>query len=212
MIPVTIQPEPTNFASDVRSRGEAFLARNPHPATWANREYWRNALDALCKRYSRICAYSCHWIGPCTGGRTIDHFKPISKYPEEAYRWENFRLACNLLNARKGDYEDVLDPFTLEEGWFIIDFDTLTILPGLHLSETNRERVVATINRLGLNDNDACFEERANWLGEYITGDISFSHLKKKAPFTAKELERQGLVEEIQSRAPAWISTVQTHE
>ena len=132
--------------------------------------------------------------------------------PKRLLKELNLRLACNLLNARKGDNEDVLDPFTLEEGWFIMDFDTLTILPGPHLSEINRERVIATIKRLGLNDNDVCFEERANWLGEYITGDISFSHLKKKAPFTAKELERQGLVEKIQSRAPAWLSIVQTHE
>jgi len=212
VIPVKMQPEPPNFTSEVRLKGETFLAKNPYPTNWTNREYWRNALDDLCKKYSSICAYSCHWIGPCTGGRTVDHFRPISKYPQEAYRWENFRLACGLLNARKGNYEDVLDPFTLQDGWFVIDFDTLLILPGAHLSEVDSKLVIATIDRLGLNDEGACFQERANWLSDYIIGEFPFSYLKKKAPFTAKELERQNLIEEVKSRAPMWLTVIKDNE
>lgn len=208
MIPVQLQPEPPHFFRKVKEPGEKFLAAHPNPTSWTNREYWREALDDLCKSYSRICAYSCHWISPCTGASTVDHFKPISKYPSEAYCWDNFRLACSLLNARKKDFEDVLDPFTLEEGWFVIDFDTLNVLPNPQLSEANVQRVAATIERLRLNDDGDCFQERANWLGDYITGEIPFSHLKKKAPFTAKELERQNLVEEIKLRTPVWLRAI----
>ncbi len=72
--------------------------------------------------------------------------------------------------------------------------------------------VIATIDRLGLNDEGACFQERANWLSDYIIGEFPFSYLKKKAPFTAKELERQNLIEEVKSRAPMWLTVIKDNE
>ena len=44
---------------------------------------------------------------------TIDHFRPKSKYPKLAFVWSNYRLAGQAINMRKGDSEDVVDPFTV---------------------------------------------------------------------------------------------------
>lgn len=203
MIPVKVQPRPETFAQKVEGPGQRFLAKNPHPqgSEWKHHDYWKRAEKELYKAYSGICAYSCTWISRVTGGKTIEHFKPKSKYPQDAYKWENYRLVCLLLNARKGDFEDVLDPFTLLDGWFVIDFPSLMIFPGDHLSPTEAEQVNQTVKRLRLNEDEDCIGDREKWLQEYVTGEISFSHLEKKAPFLALELKRQELVDR---EHPVW--------
>lgn len=205
MIPVELQPEPTHFSEHVRLPGQKFLETNPHPRTkdWKKHSYWRHIESDLYEAYSGICAYACTWIPLVTGGKTVEHFKPKSKHPLEAYCWENYRLVCLLLNGRKGDHEDVLDPFTLREGWFAIDFPSLMIFPGERLAEEEAQKVVKTINRLKLNDDEACIRDREKWLREYVIGEISFSHLKRHAPFIAYELERQELTER---NHPIWAT------
>ena len=101
------------------------------------------------------------------------------------------------LNGRKGDYEDVLDPFTLSEGWFALDFPSLLVHPGKNLLSAEEELVMNTINRLRLNDEGTCLQARMNWIRDYITVPFPFSHLEKKAPFIAHELKRQHLIETI---------------
>ena len=41
---------------------------------------------------------------------------------DQVYEWRNYRLACSLMNARKGAVASVLDPFEIEDGWFAIEF------------------------------------------------------------------------------------------
>ncbi len=199
MIPVQLQPEPARFSVQVQQPGEAFLARIPRPTAedWNTHSYWTRVLDDLYRAYSGICAYSCHWIPMDTGARTVEHFRPKKLYPQEAYRWANYRLVCSTLNGRKGDHEDVLDPFTLSEGWFILDFPSLFVQPGAHLLAAQKEQVMNTIKRLGLNDEGTCLQARINWLRDYITVPLPFSYLEKKAPFLAVELKRQNLIEAI---------------
>lgn len=64
------------------------------------------------------------------------------------------------MNARKRDFEDVLDPFEIEDGWFVLDLSMLQIKPAEHLDAAMRARVEATIERLGLNDQE-CIDARA---------------------------------------------------
>jgi hypothetical protein len=61
--------------------------------------------------------------------------------------------------------------------------------------------VQATINRLGLNDEN-CVKSRLDWLLLYCVGDISLAFLKQKAPFIAYELRRQNLDYEIKTIMP----------
>ncbi len=199
MIPIQLQPEPPHFIKRVRQPGHDFLIKKPNPTTrdWYTHNYWTRVVDDLYKAYSGICAYSCHWIPPDTGSKSVEHFKPKKKYPKEAYRWENFRLVSGNPNGRKGDYEDVLDPFTLSDGWFVIDFPSLLIRPGKGLLPAEAEQVIMTIKRLRLNDEGTCLQARMNWIRDHITVPFPFSHLEKKAPFIAKELKRQNMVETI---------------
>ena len=204
MIPVKKQPKPAHFFEKVEKPGKKFLAENPQPKRkdWKNHEYWRKIEKDLYQAYSGICAYSCLWIPHITGGKTVEHFQPISKYPYEAYNWDNYRLVCLLLNSRKSDHEDALDPFTLQDGWFVIDFPSLMIFPDEHLSQEEAKQVNQTIKRLKLNEDEDCIKEREKWLIDYITEEISFSHFKKHAPFIASELERQGYLERAH---PLWV-------
>lgn len=203
MIPVRMQPRPDTFFEKVGRPGQRFLAITPNPrkAQWKNHDYWKRIEKELYDTYSGICAYSCTWISRVTGGKSVEHFKPKSRYPEEAYRWENYRLVCLLLNGRKSDYEDVLDPFTLQNGWFVIDFPSFMIFPGDQLTDDETEQVIRTVKRLKLNEDEDCIKEREKWVQEYIVGEISFAHLEKKAPFLAEQLKLQELTDR---EHPVW--------
>src|SRR5690606_18223088 len=80
--------------------------------------FWRRALADLRRAYGDTCAYLGMHIHPATGAATVDHFQPKSKHPAAAYEWTNFRLAAQQVNTNKGEHEDVLDPFQIENGWF----------------------------------------------------------------------------------------------
>ncbi len=197
MIPIEFQPEPFDFDQKVRLKGLAFLNQEPIPQTWRNREYWRAAISDLCNSYNRICAYSAQWIPLGEGTPTIDHFIPKSVAPNLAYEWSNFRLSSHLLNTRKSSFQDVLDPFTIQPGWFILDFGSLFIKAGNSLDVDIRQKVMNTIKRLKLNDEDSCLQSRLSWLEPFCQGQLTFAFLKEKAPFIAYELERQNLVDKI---------------
>jgi hypothetical protein len=199
MIPVQEQPEPTDFAQKVRKPGVAFLQQIIRPTNWDNREYWQNALPALYQAYAGICAYSAHWIQYDEGAATVDHFIPKSVAPQLAYEWRNYRLASRTMNIRKGNHQDVLDPFKLEPNWFIIDFPSLLIKPNPTLALSQREQVIATIKRLRLNDDDTCVQARQHWILPFCKNECSFEFLKQHAPFIAYELQRQNLVGKIAS-------------
>ena len=51
----------------------------------------------------------------------------------------------------------------------------------------------ATIDRLKLNDRD-CLTVREDYATDYFQGDISLGYLRRRAPFLAREIERQGMV------------------
>lgn len=198
MIPIPVQAEPLNFDQEVRRRGADFLKHcsSPTPRQWMSHAYWRAVEEDMHRAYSGICAYSCHYIPRDAGSRSIDHFRPKSLQPELAYEWSNYRLSSRLLNARKGD-RTVVDPFTLVDGWFVLDFPSLLVKPGATLGAEDKRRVIETIELLGLNDESTCMHRRAGYMLDYCRGEISFNVLRRDAPFLARELERQGLVEEI---------------
>lgn len=198
MISVKKQPQPADFSRLVGKPGEAFLKEAPHPTDWKGRDYWTRTLRDLYDAYHCICAYSALWIPPCTGNYSVDHFIPKSVKPRLAYDWGNYRLASAKMNSRKRDYQDVLDPFKLGADWFVLDFPSLLVKPNPALRTKKKALVVATIQRLKLNDDDTCVQERLHWALVFCKmRDMDF--MKRYAPFIAYELERQGLVEKIVS-------------
>lgn len=188
MIKVTPKPEPEDFDRKVRQRGLAKINEGVEELP----DYWRDFLPQLLEAYGRICSYACIYIMPVTGSKSVDHLAPKSKNRNLAYEWSNYRLACSLMNSRKSDFEDVLDPFEIEDDWFELDPIFWQVHPMTTLSPATRQAVEATIVRLKLNDDD-CLRVRGEHYDDYITGAITFNHLKKMNPFVAREVERQGL-------------------
>ena len=140
--------------------------------------------------YRRICAYSCFRIHPVTGARSVDHMAPKSRAWHRVYEWRNYRLCSSLLNARKNNFGDVLDPFDVEDGWFVLEFVGFQVVPASELDEGTRHQVQATIERLRLNE--AAFRtSRERDVDNYEEG-VPFDVLLEESPFVAMELRRQG--------------------
>ncbi|HEV7509363.1 MAG TPA: hypothetical protein VGS07_31090 [Thermoanaerobaculia bacterium] len=188
MIRIVPQLEPPDFDKRVRQPGLRALAKNPVDFS----PFWRHCVVQLWDAYQGICAYLCIYIPRGTGARSVDHLAPKSGHPSSAYEWSNYRLVCSLMNSRKREFEDVLDPFEIENGWFILDPTFLQVLPSPSLDATTRGQVQATINRLKLNDEE-CLEARWGFYREYIDGHMTFALFAKWSPFVAAELKRQGL-------------------
>jgi hypothetical protein len=214
MIRVKPQPKPENFFDTVIKKAEYFFRNNPNPSPGEIREnpHWRGALDDLYSAYGKICSYSALWIS--RDAATVDHFIPIAalkgKKKKLAYSWNNFRLASRSMNTEKHNFQDVVDPFHVETGWFVMDFPSLMIRSGDGLSQSAKENVEATINRLKLNVETEYIEYRAEFLLDYckrcrkymdIYPDFNigpeFESLEEDAPFIAYELKRQGLEKQI---------------
>ncbi|MCI0471459.1 MAG: HNH endonuclease [Candidatus Aminicenantes bacterium] len=186
------------------------MKKNPDPSgdEIRNRPYWRSALDDLYRSYSRICAYSALWCSP--DAAQVDHFIPIASMKGEnsrlAYDWNNYRLASKSMNTQKHCFQDVIDPFLVERDWFVMDFPSLDIRCGDGLSEQEKQRVQATIDRLKLNKKTEYKEYRQSFLLNYcrrckvymaqypgFAVGLELGMLEEVAPFMTYELKRQGL-------------------
>ncbi|QHG89153.1 MULTISPECIES: hypothetical protein [Xanthomonas] len=199
MIPVDARLEPRDFERKVRTRGIRSMRRKridpdvPLPAGQTLSPFWRECLDDLYREYNQTCAYLAVRIERAVGGVTADHFVAKSKLPGQAYEWMNFRLASAIVNARKCDFEDVLDPFVLPAGWFRLELVTGQVYPSSDIDAADMTRVVKTIERVGL-DNSINREMRARHFQEYFQGDITANFLQRYSPFVHAEAERQGLL------------------
>jgi len=196
VIRVYLQPEPVSFDDNVRQPGMAFLGRTAEPTSWKGREYWLHCLHDLYNSYSGICAYSAEWIPQTTGDPTVDHFVPKSANSRQTYEWPNFRLACLRFNRWKREFQDVLDPFEIQDDWFALDFPSLQIKPADRILVATQQRVRETITRLRLNT-EICIRSRERWIKDFCTRQFTFEYLSANAPFIARELNRQGIVDTI---------------
>lgn len=205
VIPVPPRPEPPRFDGEVRQPGLRWLQEHGipldarlAPATTIH-PYWRECLDDRHRSYDGICAYLCIFIERCTGGTSVDHFVAKSMRAGLAYEWSNYRLACATMNARKGPFDDVLDPFEMAPDVFRLELVTGRIYCNPGLSPSERKAADATIVRLGLDD-PLCREMRARRFRDYITARGPSEnppleqHLRRTAPFVWLEAKRQGLL------------------
>lgn len=214
MIPVSLAKEPVTFDVEIRQKGlDAIrelvgekplkMRAGPKRAKVADRReaipaekfppFWRDALPDVLESYQRRCAYLTLYLEHATGNPSVDHVLPKSKAWNQVYEWSNYRLACVLMNSRKSDADDVLDPFEIKEGWFALEFTGFQVIPGPNAIGPVRQRVEDTITRLGLSDQECC-SARAAYVTAYRNGDISLDYLQRRAPFIAQELQRQGVL------------------
>src|ERR1700678_1509026 len=149
MIGVTPADEPSTFDARVRQPGlraiEEIVGRpaarrgRKRKARAKRREdikpgefppYWREMTEELLSAYNRVCAYACLYVERVTGAATVDHWMPKSTTWNRVYEWENYRLACAIMNTWKSDGSGVLDPFEVTDGLFALDLVSLTAVPG----------------------------------------------------------------------------------
>jgi hypothetical protein len=190
LIPVIKQPEPLGFDRTVRQPGLKFLAENPNTNFKGRCNYWINARMDLYNAYNKVCAYSCFYL--VTDG-TIDHFLPKKKYPTMAYEWSNYRLALPRINSYKGDSTNIIDPFIVQNGWFLLDFPSCLVKAGSNLSQEILDQISNTIDELRLNDDDFLVQERCEIMLSYANEELPLSFLEKRYPFLATEINRQEL-------------------
>lgn len=192
MIRVRQESEPSDFNANVRQPGLAFLRMTPRPTSrdFEKAAYWRRALSQLKASYGDVCAYSSVWIpSECT----VDHYHPKSRYARLAYEWSNYRLALARMNNNKGESLIVLDPFTIQSGWFVLEFATLLVRPNAAESTVLQQRVQRSIDILKLNRDDALVNLRFEVFKSYREGRLSLTDLDPKYPFIAFEIRRQGI-------------------
>lgn len=199
---ITVRPaeEPPAFDTEVRQPGRRAVAElverfgGEIPAD-AFPPYWRRILPELLDGYNRICFYLCLRISGGTGAATVDHMVAKSVSRDLVCEWHNYRLACLLMNTRKGTDSDVLDPFEVENGWFVLELVEFQVGPGDGLTVDTKRAVEGTIERLRLNDPICCYA-RAEYAHYYWDRQIKFDYLMRCAPFVGAELRRQGRVRE----------------
>lgn len=103
------------------------------------------------------------------------------------------------MNARKRDFDTVLDPFTLQPGTFRLELVSGRIYPAPKLPAARRRAAQRAIDRLGLDD-AGCRELRARRFSDYLEirgaqrNRAAEAQLQRYAPFLHQEAKRQGLL------------------
>ncbi len=90
---------------------------------------------------------------------TIEHFKPKSQYPREAFQWENLFLCCDKCQGAK---QELFDPLLLKPDeveyefahYFIFKFSSGELQPNPTASPLDQQRAVMTITLYGLNEGE----------------------------------------------------------
>lgn len=189
VIRVYPQLEYVEFDNRVRQRGARFLADHPGISGSKLKNFWTHAAPHLHRAYGGICAYTAMYL---TDQGSVDHYLPKDSHPELAYEWSNYRLASSKVNSSKGNATHVIDPFTVEDDWFILNLPSCLIKAGQHLPRALRTGVNQTISTLGLNK-EMYAEIRCDILQRYALDHCSIDFLRGYYPFLSKEIERQGL-------------------
>jgi len=199
VIPVSAQPEPSNFHADVREKGHTWLrdrgiALNTAPPRGTKLEpYWTETNRELWEAYSRTCAYLAIYFEFTTGASSTDHFIAKSADAGQAYEWSNYRLSCLGPNRNKNNFSDLLDPIGLAPDTFQLEFANGKIKPNPSRTAEQQRRAQKTIERLRL-DSPNMREMRVRHFDDHRQGEVTADYLKRLSPFVWYEATRQGLI------------------
>ena len=201
MIPVSPKAAAPDFAQKVAGPGNAWLAKEgydlaqPLPKGAKPPPLWRHCLPQLHACYDGVCAYLCVYIELTAGGGSVDHFIAKSALAGGAYDWSNYRLACSNMNARKGVFDDVLDPFTLPRDPEVFHLELVSgrIYVNPSITKALAASAEATISRLDL-DSGGCRSMRVRHFDMYASQGMTAALLQWYSPFVYGEADRQGLL------------------
>lgn len=97
---------------------------------------------------------------------TIEHFRPKSRFPRDAYRWENLYFCCSACQRKGDDFDEAaLQPdaedYTFDR-YFRWDWTRGTIKPNDLAAPADQHRAEVTIRLYRLNEQHPRF--RKDWL------------------------------------------------
>lgn len=89
--------------------------------------------------------------------QTVEHFRPVSRYPRLAYVWHNLFVCCDRCQGSKHDQFDkkLLKPDADDyafERYFLVNYKTGELAINPTASEKDQQRAQLTIELYGLND------------------------------------------------------------
>ena len=151
---------------------------------------WSVFRSTLGSRSGNNCWYCERQCDTDVAGRapTVDHFRPISRFPQLAYAWSNWIFSCQGCNSEKGDGWPVpgyVDPCATDLGerpdrFLDYDADTGELIPREGLSESSLRMAFNTIYDLGLNRLDVRFY-RLQWTRQFVTDLMSLPNSERQA-------------------------------
>lgn len=186
MIRFDPSPKPEGFELRAETRGATWLANNPGSARPL--DYWSEFKGALAEAFNGLCAYSAMYepVG------TVDHFVSCEEDRARAYDWSNYRFASAWINSSKQSMrsDTLLDPFSIENGWFEIILPSLQLVTTASVPANQKARADFVLRRLHLRDDERVLRQRREWYRMYQEGEITLEGLARKAPLIAIAVRR----------------------
>jgi hypothetical protein len=210
MMFVATPEEPADFEEKVRAPGRGLLQElrgdpSARKRTGPKRkavtkitsakltDYWTRCLPDLWRAFRGVCGYACLYVDPVSGASTVDHWKPKSLHPDDAYEWGNLRFACLTMNRRRERGGEICDPYAVKDGWFVVNLVTFGIAADPGLSPDVRDRVEHTIRVLELDREPMRKRREEAWrLFENDRTLRGWALLVRDCPLVAREYLRQG--------------------
>ena len=164
--------------------------------------YWQDYRADLGARSNNICWYCERQCNTETYVvvllPTVDHFRPISKFPQLAYEWSNWVFSCDRCNKNKGDRwpeTGYVDPCAVAvaerpEKYFELDLDGSDIVAKKGLSRADQLKALNTITHLQLN-NVLLKKARQKKFDQFLK-EIKARRPDEKVAFVAARLDEPG--------------------
>ncbi len=96
---------------------------------------------------------------------TVEHFKPKSRFPREAYHWPNLYFCCDFCQGKRDDFDELLlrpdAPDFDFHRYFIWEYTTGELLPNPQATEADRNRAEVTRRLYRLNEKHPSLRMRA---------------------------------------------------
>ena len=114
-------------------------------------------MDDLERITLNHCAYCDASVLGASSRRTIDHFRPKSRFPLLAFAWPNLFLCCDTCQQAKGEQYDkrLLKPDVCDydfSRYFIVNFNTAALEVNPSVTEADKARAEETIRVFDLNN------------------------------------------------------------
>ena len=179
----------TKIPECLREKAEEWTAdliekRKTKARYWYWHKYKKQKVSQLLsEELSEMTNFHCSFCGiyplkQFAGGRSIDHFKPKTKFPEKAFDWNNLFISCSdCQNIKGGNFPDI-EPIKPDnpnynfDYWFKINWENNFIIPNTLRTLSEQNIAQKTINWLGLNKGERP-DARNDELEKYRSSDIS---------------------------------------